>query len=375
MKNQLAPIYCSKYLKLFSALLIAGSVLVPAQSRAADEYSPGYQYDMRGNVVRDADGNCLRTAQWTPADAIAVCDPGVVGQRDEQMPVRGTKGRVTGVEATVDLLVLQAGKTFPFDSAELSEQGKKLLAAAAETHKNVYIHRVIVTGYTDKIGNDEYNLELSKRRADAVKADLVTNGIPEERIRVDARGSDDPLVSCPGLAGEALIRCLAPNRRVEVRFIIPVVTTDAAVELVASRRQEKIKEKNIKEEAVAYDAPIITQGMNDAVKIVVDGCSKEIANFCGDVPLGGGRVLNCLYSYSPQLSSGCQDAIKQGESTIEAALGNANFFGAQCGSDINRFCAGVNPGGGQLLACLMDNINNVERRCYLAMREIGLFSD
>jgi hypothetical protein len=44
-----------------------------------------------------------------------MCDPGVVGQRDAQMPVRGTKGRVAAVEATVDLLVLQAGKTFTFD--------------------------------------------------------------------------------------------------------------------------------------------------------------------------------------------------------------------------------------------------------------------
>jgi outer membrane protein OmpA-like peptidoglycan-associated protein len=65
------------------------------------------------------------------------------------------KGVVTGVEAKVDLLVLQAGKTFPFDSAELTQQGKQQLAAAAAAHKDVYIQRVNVTGYTDKIGNDE----------------------------------------------------------------------------------------------------------------------------------------------------------------------------------------------------------------------------
>ena len=112
-----------------------------------------------------------------------------------------------------------------------------------------------------------------------------------------------------------------------------------------------------------------------ANRIVGDGCSKEIANFCSEVPLGEGRVLNCLHTHNTQLSSGCQASISKGMTTIEGALGNANFFGAQCAPSIDRFCSGVTPGAGLLLDCLMDHVNNIERRCYMAMRDLQLFED
>jgi OOP family OmpA-OmpF porin len=362
-------------MKALSTLLLAGSLMLSLSVRAADELSPGYQYDMRGEVVRDAAGHCLRTAQWSPSNALAMCDPKVVAQRSAEEPVRGKKAVVTDVVAQVDLAVLQAGNAFAFDKAELSDAGKEMLAKIVARHRNDYIARVVVDGYTDRIGNDAYNLKLSQQRADAVKAQLVADGIPAERIRTSAQGSDDPLVHCPGLGGEALIRCLAPNRRTEVRFIIPVVSTAALGAFVGRRRQEKIEEKNVQAAAVAVNAPVIQQGMNQAVKIMGDGCSKEVATYCGQVPLGGGRVMNCLFDHENELSAGCEQAINQGESTIEAALGNANFFGANCAADMQRLCPGVVPGGGRLLGCLMDNINNTELRCYDAMLQLGLFHE
>jgi OOP family OmpA-OmpF porin len=362
-------------MKALSTLLLAGSLMLSLSVRAADELSPGYQYDMRGEVVRDAAGHCLRTAQWSPSNALAMCDPKVVAQRSAEEPVRGKKAVVADVVAQVDLAVLQAGNAFAFDKAELSDAGKEMLAKIVARHRNDYIARVVVDGYTDRIGNDAYNLKLSQQRADAVKAQLVADGIPAERIRTSAQGSDDPLVHCPGLGGEALIRCLAPNRRTEVRFIIPVVSTAALGAFVGRRRQEKIEEKNVQAAAVAVNAPVIQQGMNQAVKIMGDGCSKEVATYCGQVPLGGGRVMNCLFDHENELSAGCEQAINQGESTIEAALGNANFFGANCAADMQRLCPGVVPGGGRLLGCLMDNINNTELRCYDAMLQLGLFHE
>jgi OOP family OmpA-OmpF porin len=359
----------------FGTFLLAGSLLLPLSARASDEWSPGYQYDMRGDVVRDAAGNCLRTAQWSPSNALAMCDPNVVAQRSEEKPVRGEKARVTGVMAQVDLVVLQAGNAFAFDKAELSESGKEMLSKMVARHENDYIARVVVAGYTDRIGNDEYNLELSQRRADAVKARLIADGIPAERIHTSAEGSDDPLVTCPGLGGEALIRCLAPNRRTEVRFVIPVVSTAALGEFVGRRRQAKIEDKNVEAAGIAVNTPIIQRGMNEAVKIMGDGCSKEVNAFCAQVPMGGGRVMNCLFDHESQLSSGCKQAIDQGQSTIEAALGDANFFGANCAADMQRLCPGVVAGGGRLLACLMDNINNTELRCYDAMLKVGLFHE
>jgi OmpA-OmpF porin, OOP family len=359
----------------FSAFLLASSLMFSLSIRASDEWSPGYQYDMRGDVVRDAAGNCLRTAQWSPENALALCDPNVVTQRSADKPVIGKEAKVTGVLAQVDLAVLQAGDAFAFDKAELSETGKELLAQIVARHKNQYVARVFVAGYTDRIGNDEYNLKLSQRRADAVKAQLVADGIPADRIHTSAEGSADPLVSCPGLGGEALIRCLAPNRRTEVRFVIPVVSTAALGELVGRRRQAKIEDKNVEAAGIAVNTPIIQRGMDEAVKIMGDGCSKEVNSFCAQVPMGGGRVMNCLFDHESQLSSGCKQAIGQGESTIEAALGDANFFGANCASDMQRLCPGVVAGGGRLLACLMDNINNTELRCYDAMLKVGLFHE
>ncbi|MGB7934740.1 MAG: OmpA family protein [Gammaproteobacteria bacterium] len=358
-----------------SAFLLAGSLMLPPAVRATEEYSPGYQYDMRGEVVRDAAGNCLRTAQWSPENALAMCDPNVVAQRSSDKPVIGKEARVTGVAAQVDLAVLQAGDDFAFDKAELSGAGKEVLSQIVTRHKNQYVARVFVAGYTDRIGNDDYNLKLSQRRADAVKVQLIADGIPADRIHTSAEGSADPLVSCPGLGGETLIRCLAPNRRTEVRFVIPVVSTATLGEFVGSRRQEKIEEKNVEAAGIAVNTPIIQRGMEQAVKIMGDGCSKEVNSLCEQVPLGGGQVMNCLFDHESQLSSGCKQAIDKGESTIEAALGDANFFGANCAADMQRLCPGVVAGGGRLLACLMDNINNTELRCYDAMLKVGLFHE
>jgi OOP family OmpA-OmpF porin len=355
-------------------LLVAGSVLLPLASQAS-EPSAGYQYDMRGQVVRNANGECLRTPQWSPTVAIKECDPGIVADRSDMVPVREEKAMVTAVATQLNLLVLQAGDAFAFDSAELSAAGKQQLAEAMSVHKDVYIFRVYIDGYTDKIGDDSYNLKLSQRRAEAVQAELVALGLPKERTRVDAHGSADPLVTCTGMAGASLIRCLAPNRRTEVKFVVPVVSTAAATEFVARRRSEEIKDKNIAAEALVVDAPIITRGVNDAVKIVGDGCSKEINTLCKDAAVGGGSMLSCLQDHENQLSDGCVAAMAKGNSTIDAALGNANFFGAKCGPDIKLLCSDVTPGEGRTLACLIENNTNITMRCYGALVELNLIRE
>ena len=358
------------YVTSLMTLLIAGSVFAPLASQAS-EHSVGYQYDMRGNVVRSADGQCIRTSKWSPTVAIKECDPEVVAGRKDIVPVREEKARVTGVTAKVDLMVLQAGEAFAFNSDKLSAAGKKQLAEALGMQVDNYIHKVNIAGYTDQIGDDAYNMKLSQRRADAVATELVALGLPKERIAVSAHGSADPLVTCPGMAGESLIRCLAPNRRTEVRFIIPVVSTAASAEFVARRRAEEVKDKNITAEA-AVNSPMITSAFNKAVKIVGDGCSKEIATFCGDVEMGNNRVLNCLTAHEGQLSTQCTESIVLGKATISKSLGDANFFGAKCGPDMKLLCSDVKPGDGRMLACLVEHNTNITMRCYSALVELNL---
>lgn len=68
--------------------------------------------------------------------------------------------------------------------------------------------RFIVAGHTDSVGGREYNLELSKRRAEALVDFLVENGVERSRLQPEGYGFDKPV---PGLGARA-----AANRRVEI---------------------------------------------------------------------------------------------------------------------------------------------------------------
>lgn len=58
--------------------------------------------------------------------------------------------------------------------------------------KNGYTH-IIINGYTDDIGSDQYNLKLSKRRAESVRTKLILLGIPSERITAMGLGNTNPI--------------------------------------------------------------------------------------------------------------------------------------------------------------------------------------
>ena len=84
----------------------------------------------------------------------------------------------------------------------------------------MYYDAVTVTGHTDRIGAQAYNLKLSTRRADAVKAYLVESGVPSSTIAVKGVNGSNPVTKpedCKGRKPTArLIACLQPDRRVEV---------------------------------------------------------------------------------------------------------------------------------------------------------------
>lgn len=115
-------------------------------------------------------------------------------------------------------IVVQAEKLFGFDKAALREDGKASLdAAAAKLLENTDIEMVMVTGHTDRLGSDAYNQKLSERRANQVKAYLVTKGVSAERLHAVGKGETEPVVACDGIKGrKKLIECLQPNRRVEL---------------------------------------------------------------------------------------------------------------------------------------------------------------
>ena len=77
---------------------------------------------------------------------------------------------------------------------------------------------VVVTGYTDRLGNVGYNQKLSEKRAVTVANLLVAAGIPAERIRVEAKGKTEQYQFCEVTARTQMLQCLSPNRRVNVNW-------------------------------------------------------------------------------------------------------------------------------------------------------------
>jgi OOP family OmpA-OmpF porin len=71
---------------------------------------------------------------------------------------------------------------------------------------------VIATGHTDSIGTERYNQKLSERRAAAVKAYLVSKGIPASKITTIGKGETQPVATNKTAAGRQ------KNRRVDIEF-------------------------------------------------------------------------------------------------------------------------------------------------------------
>jgi OOP family OmpA-OmpF porin len=99
---------------------------------------------------------------------------------------------------------------FDWDRADLTERARQVIAEAADASTRVALTRIEVNGYTDSSGASDYNQALSLRRAQAVAAELVRDGIAQNTITVTGHGADHPLVPT-----EAGVR-EPQNRRVEI---------------------------------------------------------------------------------------------------------------------------------------------------------------
>lgn len=121
---------------------------------------------------------------------------------------------------------ISADALFRFDQSSVGQMlpaGRAQLVAMAKRLAASRFARVEVRGYTDRLGTDSYNLNLSIRRANTVKDVLASYGIPAERIKAVGLGAQEAVAQCSdALPQAALIRCLLPNRRVEIAtFAMP----------------------------------------------------------------------------------------------------------------------------------------------------------
>jgi len=103
---------------------------------------------------------------------------------------------------------------FDFNHADLTDEDQQQLADLAQTLSSLKHYAIEVEGFTDKVGPKQYNLELSRRRADAVVRYLTESAhVPLVKIHVIGLGEDEPVADNHTRDGRK------QNRRVEIRIL------------------------------------------------------------------------------------------------------------------------------------------------------------
>ncbi|MBD3800129.1 MAG: OmpA family protein [Campylobacterales bacterium] len=138
-------------------------------------------------------------------------EPVVVEKVVEKEVVKEVPAEPVVIRKPVERVVLATDALFDFNKAIVKPEGKAAIRdLVAKLQKD---DKLIVTGHTDSIGSELYNLKLSQRRADAVKNELIVNGIEAERIKTKAKGESDPVATNGTDEGRA------QNRRVDIDII------------------------------------------------------------------------------------------------------------------------------------------------------------
>lgn len=146
-----------------------------------------------------------RSFYWNPVDPVdGVCPP------TAKKP-----------EPTVKRYTLGADALFAFDRGGLSDLNPKgkydLDNLATQLKQFDQLNSVKITGHTDYLGSDAYNLRLSEQRAQTVRQYFIAQGLPANKIYAVGMGESQAVKQCASTGNRsALIACLQPNRRVEV---------------------------------------------------------------------------------------------------------------------------------------------------------------
>ena len=117
---------------------------------------------------------------------------------------------IEGKQTERGLLVTLGDVLFAFNKSELTPQAGPRLDKLASFLKQFPQRKLLVEGYTDAVGTDAYNMELSERRAEAIREALVARGVDTTRVVTKGYGKAYPVADNASVDGRAV------NRRVEV---------------------------------------------------------------------------------------------------------------------------------------------------------------
>jgi OOP family OmpA-OmpF porin len=201
------------------ALLVASvAMAASAGAQSVDNWKNG-----SGDAVWKNGSNelCWRDSAWTPATAAAGCDGAIVPPAPAPVaaPVAAPAPAPVVAPAPAPAPVMASKVTyaadtfFDFDKSVLKPEGKAKLDDLVSKVKAINLEVIIAVGHTDWIGTAAYNQKLSVRRAEAVKAYLVSKGIEKNRVYTEGKGKTQPIADNKTAEGRA------KNRRVEIEVV------------------------------------------------------------------------------------------------------------------------------------------------------------
>ena len=208
------------------ALILTAALALGASASGAIAADHGYVMAAAAGdvVVKNPFGLCWRTGYWTPAMATTECDPDLVPKqpmaKPAPAPVPATEVKPAPKPAmkpapkpVMEKVSMAAETHFDFDKSVLKPDGKARLDDLVGKLKAVNLEVIIAIGHTCNIGTKAYNQKLSVRRANAVKAYLVSKGVAANRIYTEGKGEMQPVADNRTRQGRV------KNRRVEIEVV------------------------------------------------------------------------------------------------------------------------------------------------------------
>ena len=194
----------NKVAMLFASVALTAPVVVFAAGHGSMGSAVDNWVAADGTVWKNGTNEyCWRDANWTPATAAKDCD-GALKPAMAAAPAAAPAPMAKPAPApaakppappAATKVTYAADAFFDFDKSVLKPEGKAKLDDLVGKVKGINLEVIIAVGHTDSVGSDAYNQKLSVRRAESVKAYLVSKGIEQNRVYTEGKGEKQPIAS------------------------------------------------------------------------------------------------------------------------------------------------------------------------------------